>query len=1422
MINGQISFEDKNITRDSLLRIYPLCRRRAEAERTQEELEARAKGRLPLAEPGGMFPEEVMFGTAWYPASLFGDSLRKGLAEVFPCDEKGRYRLPMYMDLHSTSGIFVEYDGAGLHACQSFTHNIMWSFLSEIPVSKLNISVFDCERKGGSITPFLDFRKNFPEIFDGKMYTDREAVSARLKEYSDRIDERIQLRLGASFGSIIEYNRQNPLKAETIHLIVINDFPSGFGADSADRLLNILKNGGRCGIYTIVNHNRDIQYSEYEKLDSHIEAIKACSDVFEIEDGKCFCRNLDGPIESDIHISGPEAADFAGRYLKAKGSKASDNSLSRRCILGGDLFRQDSTDLLEIPVGIGSGGERVQLGLGGEGSSHHALIAGGTGGGKSSLLHTIILSAMLHYRPDELNLYLMDFKNGTEFEVYEKYRLPHIKLLALDARQEFGESILEKLAAEMLARSDSFTEVGVSNLGAYRKATGESMPRILVIIDEFQILFNESENREAARKCAELTKNLVNQGRSYGIHLIMATQSTAGIPELSLSGSAIDQMMIRIGLRCPENDARYLFRDNADKALGRMKGPVGTAVMTSDYTEKDNFGFRVAFCDNDFRNNCLKIIEGEFRSCEYSMQTFKGGRVKKLFERYAESRDGDESGAHIAVDVGEPIKVAPPLKITFDKKRKHNVLICGTDEGMADNIFNEFMLGVLKSGKADVYCVDGDILVDEETFQPFYEQYQRIGGRFRLAQDNNDITAYLNEVYEQFKQRKKRKSDRVIFIAIRNLQYIELCQRLLKGETFDVSEYTDGEGGAQENVSDDPFDFLGGSPKNEEGLTDKFFRLVDKGSMFGIHFIVSCTDYRVVHENMLYGSNILAKFTERFVFNLNDSDGGHLIEGVSVVSLSDNTVYYSDGIKPACRIRPYLFPEAGELGAYIEGGMDDGKLPRRDGGARCGRTDDTDNRPAAEKLNALYGDGGSTLPGGRSAEEERRRWIERMEDLGDMYYHGLGVKQNYSAAFGWFSKAADEGNSAAMYNLGCMYYNGMGVAEEDRRTAIEWYKKAAEKGNSDAMYELGRIYYYGEGVGGISNYRAATAWYEKAAEKGHRDAMYELALMYYTGLGGKCDHRAAMAWYEKAAVKGDTDAMKALGKMYEKGEGIEKPDYRKALIWYERAAEKGENSVLFTLGSMYRDGRGVEKPDCRTAMVWYERAAEKQSSISVYAMNTLGDMYRQSEGIERPDYRAAMAWYEKAAKKGDTDAMNTLGDMYRQGEGMERPDYRTAMAWYKKAAEKYNVSAMNILGDMYRQGEGMERPNYLAAMVWYEKAAEHDNASAMNTLGDMYYDEEYAGIGEIEQNYRTAMAWYKKAAERGNIPAMLTLGYMYRKGDGTELNYKEAVKWYKKAAGCGDACAIENLDSMYKSGQITRQDYDEALQLYSRVTRSKK
>lgn len=578
----------------------------------------------------------------------------------------------------------------------------------------------------------------------------------------------------------------------------------------------------------------------------------------------------------------------------------------------------NSSKSMKIPVGVGDGDSIVSITIG-EGSSHHGLIAGATGSGKSTLLHTLIMSSMLHYSPDQLHLYLMDFKSGTEFKIYESVKLPHIQLLALDAMQEFGESILENLVAEMEKRGSLFKEAGQTSLKGYVQATGKALPRILVIMDEFQILFNDSTNRKVAMNCAELTKRIVTEGRAFGIHLLMATQSTKVISDLTLSHGTIEQMRIRIGLKCGENDARYLFSDQNDtKALAMMKGPIGTAVMNLDYTEQPNIGFRVAYCDDKTQRYYLDLISKTYADQPYSLQTFEGGRTTKLLDYFAEANIGTTNDLPAKIHMGTLIKVAPPFAITIDKKKKHNLLVCGSNERMANTVSNNYIVSALLNQNATVYCVDGDKLVGDDDSGDVYTALNESCDRFKLAQDRADIIMFINEVYRSYQAWKKQNSDDVIFVIIKNLQFLDIVKSMFKGEVIDESEFIENDVTEPEVDLANPFAavnnmFANRGSDDNLSVGEKLIKLIEDGSGFGIHFVVTSLEYQTVRECMYYGENILTKFPERIIFSLGSNDADNLIENVSVAGLRDNTAYFTDGVKNTFQMKPYITPNAAEI-----------------------------------------------------------------------------------------------------------------------------------------------------------------------------------------------------------------------------------------------------------------------------------------------------------------------------------------------------------------------------------------------------------------------------------------------------------------------------------------------------------------------------
>src|SRR6185503_17768146 len=123
--------------------------------------------------------------------------------------------------------------------------------------------------------------------------------------------------------------------------------------------------------------------------------------------------------------------------------------------------------------------------------------------------------------------YLIDFKKGVEFKCYAVKQLPHARVVAIESDREFALSVLQRVDEELKRRGDLFRQLGVQDLAGYKKAGGtEAMPRSLLLIDEFQEFFVEDD--AIAQTASLLFDRIVRQGRAFGIHVLLGSQSLGG------------------------------------------------------------------------------------------------------------------------------------------------------------------------------------------------------------------------------------------------------------------------------------------------------------------------------------------------------------------------------------------------------------------------------------------------------------------------------------------------------------------------------------------------------------------------------------------------------------------------------------------------------------------------------------------------------------------------------------------------------------------------------------------------------------------------------------------------------------------------------------------------------------------------------
>ncbi|MCQ2207068.1 MAG: sel1 repeat family protein [Paludibacteraceae bacterium] len=152
---------------------------------------------------------------------------------------------------------------------------------------------------------------------------------------------------------------------------------------------------------------------------------------------------------------------------------------------------------------------------------------------------------------------------------------------------------------------------------------------------------------------------------------------------------------------------------------------------------------------------------------------------------------------------------------------------------------------------------------------------------------------------------------------------------------------------------------------------------------------------------------------------------------------------------------------------------------------------------------------------------------EIIRRIGVYYYQ----KNDLNKAFLLWEKSADLGNAAAHRNLGNCYYNGYGVPQ-NYVIAIEHYTQAAEQGDPIAQYNLAES--YSNGLGVTQNFEKAIEWYEKAAQLGLLEAQFNLGVMYMKGEGVIQNYKKAAEWYKLAADQGDEEAKKILKHLYKR------------------------------------------------------------------------------------------------------------------------------------------------------------------------------------------------------------------------------------------------------------------------------------------------
>ena len=267
----------------------------------------------------------------------------------------------------------------------------------------------------------------------------------------------------------------------------------------------------------------------------------------------------------------------------------------------------------------------------------HLLIAGATGSGKSVCMSTLILSLLYKFRPDELELVLIDPKR-VEFGLFKD--IPHL-IHSVVTEPKPAVSVLKWVVAEMERRYQVLADKQVRNLAGYNnKAEKEGfkkMPFQVVIIDELADLMmtSKGEAEAALARIAQLS-------RAVGIHTIIATQR----PSVNvITGVIKANYPTRIAFQVSSNvDSRTILDcKGAESLLGAgdfLFNPPGIARLIriqSPFVQDQEIADVVAFVANqrkaEHRVNISDAMQGDRDGTQLSIDDLEGDDDEALFRR---------------------------------------------------------------------------------------------------------------------------------------------------------------------------------------------------------------------------------------------------------------------------------------------------------------------------------------------------------------------------------------------------------------------------------------------------------------------------------------------------------------------------------------------------------------------------------------------------------------------------------------------------------------------------------------------------------------------------------------------------------------------------------------------------------------------
>ena len=831
-------------------------------------------------------------------------------AEVMPKDPRlalpgpATFSVPLVLAYPLGGSILFETAKAGSDEPVETINNVIFRLLSTTPPGKLSFTIFDPVGLGQNFAALMHLADYEESYINSRIWTQTNQIEEKLAELNEHMEKVIQMYLRNEYETITEYNAQAGSIAEKYHFLVIASFPVNFSDTAARRLRNIAASGARCGVYTLIHwdqrHALPPEFVPDELRKNSIGLVRT-EKGFELSGWR--------KAGTRLVLDRPPSPEFATQFLNEVGQSSKDSNrvevpFDQVAPPDAKLWTEDTTEELTVPIGRSGATKLQQLAIG-KGTRQHALVAGKTGSGKSTLFHVIITNLALWCSPEQVEFYLVDFKKGVEFKCYGNRRLPHAKVVAIESDREFGLSVLQRVDEELRRRGDLFRKLGVQDVAGYKRAGGaEPMPRSLLIIDEFQEFFTEEDR--VSQSAAVLLDRIVRQGRAFGIHVVLGSQTLGGA--YTLARATIGQMVIRIALMCNEADA-YLIMDQDNPAPRLLTRPGEGIYNDAAGSIEGNSPFQTVWLPEDVRDRYLAKIRAR---ADQSQKQYPGpfvfegnapadvkenlllnellhapslGRADLPVGQDARSRvpTGTKVPASARIWLGAPNSIKGPTEAVFQRQSGSNLLIVGQSEERSVTLLAIALVSLAAQyPKKSARFILLDISPPGFPQREFLQRVIAAVPHEIVQANNSNLAEIMNGLAENLKREEKDRTPET-FVLINGLQnYKKLRQ-------------------------EDEFSFSSSDAGSAVNPATALMSLINEGPAQGFHIIATCDTYNNV--NRFLGRKTLTEFEMRVLFQMSASDSASLIDAPDASTLGlHRALYYNDREGYIETFRPYALP----------------------------------------------------------------------------------------------------------------------------------------------------------------------------------------------------------------------------------------------------------------------------------------------------------------------------------------------------------------------------------------------------------------------------------------------------------------------------------------------------------------------------------